>query len=422
MKRFLFCSVASFAVCAAFADPAATVLSVKQVDARVVKIDYTLSGGPAIVTADIQTNGVSIGGAHLQTLSGDVNCLLGTTPEGKSYSIYWFPADDWGGCDFDIGELSVRLTAWEPSNPPLYMAVDLRIPNVVWYYPDAESIPGGHTNNEYKTNLMLFRRIPAKNVIWAMGTPESDNTRASGAYRDWSKRHLVKLTNDYYIGVYELTADQKALITKNRTTTAASSALPAQSVTFNNARGTTNGAKFPVFTDGVFDYAQSHAVDSGSLLYNLRDLTGLAFDLPTEAQWEYACRAGAETPLYKYTYTQSNMQKICRCGFNKNTADSVGKVGIVATVGTYEANAFGLYDMLGNVMEWCLDWHENWGEFDWNTPSVNPVGPATGTQRQERGGYYDNQLGYISCGMRNYYYTPNTGTNVNGVRFVLDIL
>ena len=101
-------------------------------------------------------------------------------------------------------------------------------------------------------------------------------------------------------------------------------------------RGSSNGAEWP----------SSAAVDSSSFMGKLRARTGLNFDLPTEAQWEYACRAGTTT---KYSYGDSGNGDYM--WYYGNSCMKTHKVG------TKLPNPWGLYDMHGNVYEWCLDWY-----------------------------------------------------------------
>ena len=98
-------------------------------------------------------------------------------------------------------------------------------------------------------------------------------------------------------------------------------------------------------------------------------MTGLNFRLPTEAEWEYAARGGNRSLDYKYS--------------GSNNLDDVGiKGGNPNLVKTKQANELGIYDMSGNVYEWCQDWY---GEFS-NSSSTNPTGPTSGSRRVIRGG------------------------------------
>ena len=122
-----------------------------------------------------------------------------------------------------------------------------------------------------------------------------------------------------------------------------------------------------------------HAVDADSFFGILREKTGLVFDLPTEAQWEYACRAGTTTALN----SGKNL-------LSKNICPNMSEVGNYnikgnedyAIVGSYLPNAWGLYDMHGNVCEWCLDWY---GDYPLE-PVNDPTGPSSGAKRVDRGG------------------------------------
>ena len=146
----------------------------------------------------------------------------------------------------------------------------------------------------------------------------------------------------------------------------------------------------------------SHNVDSLSFMGLLQTKTGLIFDLPTEAQWEYACRAGTNT---RYNSGKENIAEIAR----KESNQAEGKGGFTSgttTVGSYLPNAWGLYDMHGNVNEWCLDWYARYNVNLYE----NPVGPENGTRRVVRGGgWYGNSGQYRSA----YRARLNPGENDN---------
>ncbi len=148
------------------------------------------------------------------------------------------------------------------------------------------------------------------------------------------------------------------------------------------------------------NWPQSSQVNGDSFVGKLRSKTGLTtLDLPTEAQWEYACRAGTTTPLnsgkdiYSGSHISvSNVNEVARFGWNRSSYETA-----TAVVGSYLPNAWGLYDMHGNVAEYCLDrcitsWH---GTNTWRDtiPVVDPTGPSYGDGRILRGGGV-NEIGF----------------------------
>ena len=129
-----------------------------------------------------------------------------------------------------------------------------------------------------------------------------------------------------------------------------------------------NGDKFPVMIDN-----NELCVE---FIRKLNNITELNFRLPTEAEWEYAARGGKNNNGYKYA--------------GGNNIDDVGNRGIIRSVKEKQPNELGLYDMSGNVWEWCSDWY---GQYD-DSVSVNPIGPLVGPDYVIRGG------GFMSGGVR----------------------
>jgi formylglycine-generating enzyme required for sulfatase activity len=110
---------------------------------------------------------------------------------------------------------------------------------------------------------------------------------------------------------------------------------------------------------------------------------GKGYRLPTEAEWEYACRAGTSTPFYFGTAlngSDANSNGHAPYG----TTDKGPGLGRTTTVGSYKPNAFGLYDMHGNVWEWCWDLYDK--EYYGKSPEADPIGPNSGSNRVHRGG------------------------------------
>lgn len=168
--------------------------------------------------------------------------------------------------------------------------------------------------------------------------------------------HQVTLTNNYYIGVFEVTQGQWLLI---KDTTPSGYSLedravhPVERVAYNTIRNSANST-----ADATHDWP--HEPHASSFLGLLHARTGIWFDLPSEAQWEFAARAGHGDTLWgdgspiTNSAHDENLDLLGNYWYN-------GKDGVrtTAAVGSYAPNSWGLYDMHGNVEEWCLDWAED---------------------------------------------------------------
>ncbi len=275
------------------------------------------------------------------------------------------------------------------ATPSDYLIVDLSEGPAATNYPVSftNEPPDGGWTDEYKTTKLVLRRIQAGN--FTMGSPAGELGMGSD-----EAQHSVELTKGYYVGVFEVTQKQWERVMGNWPSLFSNATYretrPVERVSYYEIREN----PLPVFNEWAAgsasspNWPQSGQIHAESFMGKLRTKTGQAFDLPTEAQWEYACRAGTTNALnsgYDLINFESDvyMDAVGRYWYNGGSEFSVDgdTSGGTAKVGSYLSNQWGLYDMHGNVNEWCLDWYEN-------SPSgaLDPPGPVSGSYRVLRGG------------------------------------
>ena len=367
---------------------------------RIVTVTYDLKDAPGIVTADFLTNGVSVGAENFQNVWGDVNCRL-DIGDGKKF--HWPAGNDWPGHLIEEGTLSVALTAWATNAPPPFVAVNVAVSNAIpFFYACEAAVPGGVTNSLYKTDCILLKRVNAAGVKWRMGSYTWESGRETREVA-----HDVMLTNDYCMGVYPVTQRQFLLAVcscggvdavhsnvKNGRQNIFGGRLdsdmrPAEYMGWSDLRGK-GGTLSGTDDDGYNWPADGHKVNPKYFLGKLRAAKGIEFDLPTEAQWEYACRAGSTDT---YNVENANLGDLAWYKDNSAVEENGEEVRQTHPVGMKKPNAWGFYDMHGNVAEWCLDWWAAYTENLDKSPVLEPVGITTPTSntRVRRGGTFDGE-------------------------------
>lgn len=372
---------------------------------RAVTVTYTLADAPAIITLDVLTNGVSIGQQNIWALEGDVNKVV----QPGSHTITWHPDKSWPNQKFGADVVTAKVVAWNTDDPPQYLAADL-VSGDVNYYTCAEAVPGGVQDVLYKTTSILMRRINAKGMTFVMGSPTDEPGHfVSSVYDHREDQHEVSFTNDYYIGVYEVTQQQYYQVMAGWPAYHSNADYRATRPVENIAFATIRGSYYPAVPA------------DNSFLRELRTkVAGLAFDLPGCAQWEYACKAGngdgkwgdgtpistdlaAPTTDNNQDYEDTGYNAIGRNAYNNATTTYSSSSSAAATknknvdrtcgtdvVGNYRPNSWGLYDMHGNVYEVCNDPFGNDGSDKGvfvNNYGAVPV-TADGKYRVRKGGSY----------------------------------
>ena len=341
-------------------DPAGVVFA-KEAGSKWATITYTLSGAPAIVTLDIETNTldnaagewVSIGGENVQTVQWAANKIVRDL--NSKQTIRWKAAQDWPDRTVATNRIRAVLTLWTTNAPPDWLVVGLEKEDDVRFYASSNFVPYGIGSDYNRTKAMVMRKIPAAGVPWMMGSPDNEAYRAP----EREIQHGVMFTEDYYMGIYELT--QAQVRNAGYVESCAgyvgyddSDIHPADMLHMTNTRGCTGN---PLTSTTWWPQSGHTNVSSSSIIGKFRSKTGLAgLDLPTESQWEYACRAGTTTP-YNIDTKKHSISEFCWCDpDSKVTCKENGTAGKKTNaVGKLLPNAWGLYDMHGNVAELCLD-------------------------------------------------------------------
>lgn len=323
---------------------------------------------------------------------------------------------------------------------------------ILLLYGCSDSSPPQSTDSKTITNSigMEFIRVPAGN--FTMGSSQEDQLQMMDDFKaatgkpyldEWHIHiqdelppHEVSISKDFYIQTTEVTNDQfDIFVTETNYHTSAeimgggyyytnNGWLPLPEADWRHPTGPSSSI------DGLGEHpvVQVSWTDANAFLQWLSEKEGKTYGLPTEAQWEYACRGGYEGELYSWGEEMppdrpvANMQDESFAlkygtdthyvmGYDDGYADT-------APVGSYEANGFGLYDMIGNVWEWTLDWYDE--TYYEKSPSQDPKGPETGAQRVLRGGSFIYLPSNQRCADR-FRGQPEFRTHFVGFRLIMNI-
>ena len=208
------------------------------------------------------------------------------------------------------------------------------------------------------------------------GTSEQSNDAES----DEKPTHSVTLSS-YYICKYEVTQALWRAVMGNNPSYFKGDNLPVECVSWN---------------------------DCQTFINRLNSYTGRNFRLPTEAEWEFAARGGNYSRHYKYSGSNYIGDV---AWYDDNSGNRTHPVG------TKQANELGLYDMSGNVWEWCSDWYGSYSSYS----QSDPTGPNSGSNRVRRGGSWYGNAGICRSSYR-YFITPGASYDILGLRLVLSQL
>ena len=294
-------------------------------------------------------------------------------------------------CDgYDSEEGTVKLKASTPSNLQITLskeAMATQQSTVSQSTVTQEPLAQTPVTNVDNISIPVKDGISIDMVRVEAGTFTMGATPEMKEPFDWEKpTHQVTLTNDYYIGKYEVTQALWQAVMGNNPSYFKGGNLPVEYVSWD---------------------------DCQEFISKLNNMTGKKFRLPTEAEWEYAARGGKKGRGCQY----SGSNNLSDVAWYKDNSDSK-----THAVGSKQANELGIYDMSGNVCEWCQDWYDSYS----SSSQVNPTGANSGSYRVFRGGSWDHTAGIYRSSYRHgltpngrYDIAPGSLFNNLGLRLVL---
>ena len=263
-------------------------------------------------------------------------------------------------------------------------AVDLSDVSILINYILNPPEPEPSGNQTFTANGVSFEMIAVEGGTFTMGATEE---QGSDVDRDESPTHQVTLSS-YMIGKTEVTQELWEAVMGS-----------------NPSRFKDSNFQDPNFKDPKLPVEQVSWNDCQTFITKLNALTGKNFRLPTEAEWEFAARGGNKSKGYIYSGSNT-IDDVAWYNSNSNWA--------TCPVATKAPNELGIYDMSGNVWEWCSDWFGNYS----SESQTNPTGPKSGSYRVERGGCWYCNTRYCRVSYRGNY-PPNYINEYLGLRLCL---
>ena len=279
--------------------------------------------------------------------------------------------------DYSLGLRLVLSNSMDDAFEPMELTEDNSVKTLEDIEVD-DSTPIIHPNTDGTQTFIVkgvsFKMVGVEGSIFTMGA----TSEQGGGHQDERPIHLVTLS-DFSIGETEVTQDLWQAVMGSNPSRFEGTNLPVESVSWN---------------------------DCQEFIRKLNQLTGKNFRLPTEAEWEYAARGGKESMGYRYA--GSDTLNNVAYGYDYRSSDQTHPVK------QKQPNELGLYDMSGNIWEWCQDWYGSYSD----NAQTNPTGSTSGSNRVIRGGSWDLGDKYCRVSIRGYW-SPMDRHYSLGFRLVL---
>ena len=316
-----------------------------------VDVEFTISGAAVGEAFAIDITAEYAGGD--KKLAAYTYTTEPVVAGSATHRLTWNMGKDYP--DFRAEDLRVSVTATPfSSTTPVYMVIDISGGKDATTYPVRyTTTPPAHVqggiDEPCQTTELWLRRIPAKDQVFVVGH--------NGVPTDDNNVFYTKLTKDFYIGVFETTQQQWFQL-------AGTWPSSFSNATYRASRPLDAYYTYLLFGSGSYTWSgENQTLASSCLMQKFRNKTGLStLNLPTEAQWQFAACAGTiTTPAGATTanvyngYTKSTVARYSEVQAKQYESGLCGTNSGTACVGSYKPNDFGLYDMLGNVWEDCLD-------------------------------------------------------------------
>ena len=376
-----------------------------------VAIDYRLEGGFAdrFKVSVAVSNGTVAVDAPAATFAGEFEDVA-----PGEHRIVWDAAAA-GFSPDEVTALSFAIVL--EADLPKYLVIDLSAATSfgedVGYSVSALSEAPASWTADDKTKKIILRRIRAGE--FRMGTPVGEFGHANA-----ETQHRVTISKDFYMAVFETTVNVWKLVMGTGYAMSYTgndpSSRPAQNLKWNDLCGTAGTeADWPASTKvgetSFFGILRSRVAKGGGIALP----NGYVLNLPSEAQWEYACRAGTtgawnDGTDIVVTQEEAADSNLARLGNSKS-----GGAGRPDNVGQYLANDWGLYDMHGNVFEWCTDWYSTY-----LSDETDPKGSSSaGSYKMMRGGSWRSWPSACRSGSRSWQGPATAQMSWDGFRIAL---
>lgn len=250
-------------------------------------------------------------------------------------------------------------------------------------------------------NSLQIKMILVKPGEYVMGSPPEEEER-----RDDETPHLVRITKPFYLASTQVTQEQWRLVMNSNTSLEKGAKLPVHNIRWDRAE--------------EFCQAVTESENTRSFLgFKKRKKGFRQYRLPTEAEWEFACRAGTDYPFHFGRNISTEQANYCGTPYGSYNNVGTPRHKPVA-VGKFKPNPRGFYDMHGNIADWCADYYGNYF-FEKSEAAEDPVYSAAAAERVVRGGSWKSNAADLRSAARDHR-NPNERQSDVSLRLAMDLL